>query len=131
MRRFVVTSLTVLLLACNANASAGGWRDLRIDASSDSRFDDSVQQMRDELPYHHAVLFVLVLKDLKTRFGRAEYRKQLDGLAYKQIVRLGSPNVTTEYLAYYAGRPVGQPIGPGCGGECSGAVAPPFYDRPN
>ena len=37
MRWFVVTSLTVLMLMCgaNANAGAGGWRDLRIDASSD------------------------------------------------------------------------------------------------
>ena len=111
MRRLVVAFLTVLILACGANANARGWRDLRIDASSDSRFDDSVQQMRVALPYHHALLFVLTLKDLKARLSPAEYRQQPDGLSYKQIAHLASPNVTAEYLARYAGRPVGQPFG--------------------
>ena len=111
MRRLVVVSLTVLMLVCGATANARGWRDLRVDASSDSRLAESVQQMRDELPYHHALIFVLTLKDLKARLSPAEYRQQLDGLTYKQIARLGSPNVTAEYLAYYAGRPVGQPFG--------------------
>jgi len=115
------------MLVCAASASARGWRDLRIDASSDSLFDGSVQQMRDELPYHHALLFVLVLKDLKSRFTPAEYHHQLDGLAYKQIVRLASPNVTAEYLAHYSR--VGQ-AGPGFS-DNTGAAAPPFYDRPN
>src|SRR6185369_11223234 len=73
-----------------------------IDASSDSRLTESVQQMRDVLPYNRAVLFVLTLKDLKTRFSPAEYREHLNGLTYKQIVQLGSPNVGNEYLAYYS-----------------------------
>ena len=111
MRRFVLTSLTVLMLVCGASANARGWRELRIDASNDSQFNDSIQQMRDELPYHHALLFVLTLKDLKARLAPAEYRQQLDGLSYKQIVRLASPNVAADYLAYYAGRTVGQPFG--------------------
>jgi hypothetical protein len=111
MRSFVVASLTALVLVCSASASARGWRDLRIDASSDSSFAESVQQMRDELPYHHALFFVLTLKDLKARFSPAEYRRQLDGLSYRQIARLASPNVTAAYLASYTGRPVAQPFG--------------------
>ena len=103
MRSFVVASLTVLLVVGGANASASGWRDLRIDASSDSRFDESVQQMRDELPYHRAVLFILVLQDLKARFAPAEYRQQLNGLAYNEIIRLGSAAVAERRLMYYAG----------------------------
>ncbi len=102
MRSFVVASLTVLMLVCSASASARGWRDLRIEASSDSQFVESVQQMRDELPYHRAVLFDLVLRDLKTRLAPTEYRQQLSGLSYKQIVHLASPSVTEQYLAYYA-----------------------------
>jgi hypothetical protein len=104
MRRFVVASLTVLMLVCGASASANasGWRDLRIDASSDARFNDSIQQMRDELPYHRAVLFVLVLQDLKARFAPAEYRHQLNGLAYNEIIRLGSAAVADRRLMYYA-----------------------------
>ena len=125
MRTFVVTSLAVLMLACGANAGASGWRDLRIDASSDSRFNDSIQQMRDELPYHHALRFVLTLKDLKARFSPTEYREQLNGRTYKEIVKLGSPNVTTEFLAHYSG------VGAGGFSGDTGAVAPAFYDRPN
>ena len=104
MRTLVAASLSVLMLMCatTVNARAGEWRDLRIDASSDSRLTESVQQMRDVLPYNRAVLFVLTLKDLKTRFSPAEYREHLNGLTYKQIVQLGSPNVSNEYLAYYS-----------------------------
>ncbi len=123
MRRCVVASLTVLMLVCGASASASGWRDLRIDASSDTGFNDSVQQMRDELPYHHALLFVLTLKDLKARFSPMEYREHLNGLAYKQIVRLGSPNVTAEYLGYYALRRVGQPVATPSVADVSGVLA--------
>lgn len=128
MRTFVVTSLTVLLLVCGASANARGWRDLRIDASSDARFNESVQQMRDELPYHHARLFVLVLKDLKTRLSPTEYREHLSGLSYKQIAHLASPNVTAEYLASYAR--VGQSGGSGFSGDTGpgpfSGVANPF-----
>ena len=123
MRTFVVTSLTVLMLLCNAGANARGWRDLRVDSSSESRFDDSVQQMRDGLPYHHALLFVLTLKDLKARFSQVEYREYLNGLAYKQIVRLGSPSVTSEYLGYYALRRVGQPVATPSVADVSGVLA--------
>ena len=113
MRSLVVTSFTVLMLVCGTSANAGGWRDLRIDSSSDTRFEESVQQMRDELPYHRAVLFVIVLADLKTHLAPADYRERLDGLTYKQIAHLASPQASAAYLAYYSGRPVGQGIGPG------------------
>lgn len=102
MRSLVVVSLAALMLVCGVSASARGWRDLRIDASSTSRFDESIQQMRDELPYNRAVLFVLVLQDLKARVTPEEYRQRLDGLAYKDIARLASPAVADRYLAYYA-----------------------------
>ena len=129
MRSFVVASVTVLMLVYGASASARGWRDLRIDASSDSRFNDSIQQMRDELPYHHALFFVMTLKDLKARFSPAEYRQQLDGLSYKQIAHLASPHVTAEYLAYYADRPVGQPFGTHNSSEgVEATVQPPFFE---
>jgi len=128
MRSVVVTSFTVLMLVCSASASASGWRDLRIDASSESRFTDSIQQMRDELPYHRAVLFVIVLADLKTHLTPAEYRQRLDGLTYKQVARLASPQASAAYLAHYSGRLVGQGIGPGMDtGSSSAAVAPAFY----
>jgi hypothetical protein len=132
MRTFVVTSLTVLMLMCGATAGAGGWRDLRIDASSDSQFNESVQAMRDQLPYPHALLFVLVLHDLKTRFSPTEYRQQLDGLSYKEIAHLASPNAMAEYLGYYALRRVGQPVAnPSVAANSGGgAVAPEFYSRP-
>lgn len=125
MRSLVIASLTVLILVFGANANARGWRDLRIDAN---RFDESIQQMHDQLPFHHARLFDLVVKDLKTRFSPTEYRQQLDGLSYKQIAHLASPNVTAEYLASYAR--AGQSVGSGFSGDTGpgpfSGVANPF-----
>jgi hypothetical protein len=138
MRTLMVASLTVLMLVCgtNASASARGWRDLRIDASSDSRFNESVQQMRNELPYHRAVFFVLVLKDLKKRFAPTEYRQQLDGLTYKQIAHLASPTVSDEYLTYYArlhsrgaADPSGAPMFQGFSGVANPFGAFPGFDQ--
>ena len=111
MRSFAMASLTILVLVWAAGASARGWRDLRIDASSDSRFDDSVQQMRAELPYNRAVLFEMVLQDLKARFAPAVYRRQLDGLTYRDVVRLASPSVSSSYTMRYMGR-AADPYGP-------------------
>ena len=83
MRSLIVASLTIVMLMCATSASARGWRDLRIDASSEAGFDESVQQMRDQLPGNRVVLFDLVLQDLKARFAPPEYRQQLNGLGYK------------------------------------------------
>ena len=127
MRTQVVVFLAASILLGAASAHASNWRDLRIDASTDSSFTDSIQQMRDELPYHKALLFVIVLKDLKTHLAPAEDRQRLDGLTYKEIANLASPQATAEYLAHYSGRVVGQPIGPGADpGSSSAAVAPAF-----
>ena len=113
MRTQVVLSLAASILLGAPSANASSWRDLRIDSTSVSTFEESVQKMRSELPYNKAVLFVIVLKDLKTHLAPAEYRQRLDRLTYKQVAHLASPQATAEYLAYYAGRPVGQGIGPG------------------
>jgi hypothetical protein len=102
MRSLVIVSFAALMTLSAASAVARGWRDLRIDASSDASFTESVQQMRDELPYARAVMFVLVLQDLKAHSTAAECRQRLDGLGYKAIVRLGSPAVWDRYRAYYA-----------------------------
>ena len=130
MRSFAVVCLTVLMLIVGGHASASGWRDLRIDASSDSRFDGSIQQMRDKLPFHHARLFDLVIKDLKTRLAPAEYRQQLDGLSYKQIARLASPSVNAQYLAWYGGRSVQDPFGSHNSSEGVQATVPSSFDTP-
>ena len=126
MRTPVVVSFAALILLGAASANASSWRDLRIDASSDSRLADSIQQMRDELPYHKGVFFVIVLADLKTHLAPEEYRQRLDGLTYRQIAHLASPRAEAAYLAYYGARPVGQGIGPGADAGSNGAVAPAF-----
>ncbi|HVY66573.1 MAG TPA: hypothetical protein VHH11_17260 [Gammaproteobacteria bacterium] len=126
MRSFVVASLAVLMVVCATGVSAREWRNLRIDASSQTRFNESVQQMRDTLPYNRALLFGLVLKDLQARLTPAAYRQQLDGLTYKQIASLASPNVTAEYLAhYYGGGAGGRTMMPDAGGFSS-SVPNPF-----
>ena len=102
MRTLVVVSLTVLMLAGAASASANGWRALRIDGSTASGFEQSVAEMRQNLPYNRGVLFDLVLEDLKARFATADVRKQVDGLGYKEIIQLASPAVVAKYEKLYA-----------------------------
>ena len=97
-----------------------------IDAGSITTFDESVQRMRNALPYNRALLFVLVLKDLRARSAPAAYRERLNGLSYKEIARLASPAVTTEYLALYGGNAAGALSS----GGNEGIGAPPFYDHP-
>ncbi len=126
MRTRVLVSSAASILLCAASANASSWRDLRIDASSDSRFTDSVQQMRNELPYHKAVLFGIVLKDLETHLAPAQYRQRLDGLTYKQIAHLASLQANAEFLAHYYGRPVSQGIGPGADTGFGAPAAPAF-----
>ena len=82
--------------------------------------------MRNALPYNRALLFVLVLKDLRARSAPAAYRERLNGLSYKEIARLASPAVTTEYLALYGGNAAGA----FSSGGNEGIGAPPFYDHP-
>ena len=117
--------VAVVVVALASTASAAGWRSLRMDASSEARFRASVVAFQQKLPAAHRYVFAQSLQDIwlqATKSAKAEqreytasdYRRQLDGLGYKEIAEFTDPTGATadryrdEYDARYAA-----PMSPG------------------
>jgi hypothetical protein len=101
-------------VALAGTASAGGWRSLRIDASSEAAFEQSVAELKDKLSPGRRYVFGTTLKDIWARgsqiataeqreYTEADYYRQLDGLSYKEVVTLMDPTGATarRYRAAY------------------------------
>jgi hypothetical protein len=95
-------TIAVLAVALAGTASAAGWRDLRIDASSEASFGRSVELLRDKLTKSRKHAFERALQDIwtqRTQDATAEQREytledyyaQLDGLSYEEVVRVLDP----------------------------------------
>jgi hypothetical protein len=113
--------LTVAILAVvlAGTASAGGWRSLQIDASSEAAFDQSVATFQQKLSPSRRAAFMRLLQDIKDEGAKrataerrdytpAEYLAQLHGLGYEEVVTLADPTGKKEgqYRAgYYQARP--------------------------
>ena len=111
-------TVAVLAVALASSASAAGWRKLRIDASSDTSFQESVALFQDKLSPSRRVAFAMSLEDIwlagsrlaeeqQREFTQADYLRQLDGLGYEEVVKLTDPTGKAEgrYRAeYYASR---------------------------
>jgi hypothetical protein len=116
MLKFTVAVLAVVLAS---SASAAGWRKLRIDASSDTSFQESVALFQDKLSPSRRVAFAMSLEDIwlagsrlaeeqQREYTQADYLRQLDGLGYEEVVTLMDPTGKNEgrYRAvYYQARP--------------------------
>jgi hypothetical protein len=99
--------LTVGVLAVAlAGTSAAGWRSIRIDASSEASFNESVAALKEELPLVRQRVLERSLEDIWTQGTKAaaaeareytfsDYLRQLDGLGYKQIVTFTDPSGDT------------------------------------
>jgi hypothetical protein len=99
--------LTVAVLAVVlAGTAAAGWRDLRIDGSSEAAFAKSLEEFNDKLSPAHRYVLGEALKDIWVQGDRAaqadqreytdsDYYAQLHGLGYKEIVRLTDPTGDT------------------------------------
>ena len=99
--------LTVAMLAfALAGTAAAGWRELRIDASSEEAFAKSLEAFKDKLSPAHRYVFGEALKDIwlqgteQAKAGQREYTDsdyyaQLHGLGYKEIVKLTDPTGDT------------------------------------
>jgi hypothetical protein len=104
-------AVAVLTIALAATASADGWRSLRIDASSEGEFQQSLALFKKELsPERHAV-FTQALADIWLRgtldaeaeereYTAAEFLRQLDGLGYEQVVNFTDPSGKTARTRY-------------------------------
>jgi uncharacterized membrane protein len=127
-------TLAVVALALAGTASAGGWRKLSIDASSEAAFKESVATFQDKLSPSRRVAFDQSLQDIRNagmeraraeqrEYTNEDYLRQLDGLGYEEVIRVTDPSgeKAQRYRAqYYYARGSGlrgtgnsfQPMGP-------------------
>jgi hypothetical protein len=122
-------TIAVVAVALAGTASAAGWRNLRIDASSEASFTESVATFQEKLSPSRRLAFARSLQDIwrertqsataeQREYTSAEYLQELDGLGYEQVVRLADPSGerAKRYRAeYYYAR---------AGGGSGGATSP-------
>lgn len=111
-----MTRLTICIvaLALAGSVYAEGWRSLRIDASSDGAFEQSLAQFKDKLTPARRYVFGESLKDIwiagveaaqaeQRAYTEADYYRQLDGLGYQEVANLMDPTGQTarRYRAEY------------------------------
>lgn len=107
MREIIYSAVTIALCGC---ASAGEWRTLRIDGSSQSSIDRTVSLIQQELPENRRERFDMVLADLwitatlDAEAEGAEYLEEdyfvlLDGRGYLDVLELAGPESTPRYWA--------------------------------
>jgi hypothetical protein len=110
-------TVAVLAVVLAGTAGAAGWRSLRVDATDESAFAESLVAFEDKLSPSRRYAFTLALQEIwiqGTRKANAEQRtyttteffRQLHGLSYDEVVRLPDPTGAAEnrYRAeYYAG----------------------------
>ena len=111
-------TVAVLAVVLAGTASAAGWRSLRIDASSEATFSESLATFNEKLTPSRRIAFVRSLHDIWARgsqlaeerqseFTDADYFGVLHGLRYGEVVTLTDPSGKKEgrYRAeYYASR---------------------------
>jgi hypothetical protein len=103
MLKLMVGMLAVVLAG---SASAAGWRSMRIDASSEDTFNESVTALQDKLPRVRRHVFEESLKDIwaagtkaaaadAREYAIADYLREVDGLGYKEAVTFTDPTGDT------------------------------------
>ena len=99
-------TIAVMAVALAGSASAAGWRSLRVDASSEASFSTSVAQFKAKLAPARYEVFLQALKDVweqgstnaearQSEYTTSDYLRELDGLAYDQVVTLTDPTGDT------------------------------------
>ena len=95
-------SVAVLAIVLAGAANAAGWRNLRIDTSSEAAFNESVATFQQKLSPSRRVAFTKSLEDIKREstqrataeqreYTTADYLQELDGLGYEEVVKLTDP----------------------------------------
>ena len=111
-------TVAVLAVVLAGTASAAGWRDLRIDASSAASYSESIATFQQKLTPSRRIAFARSLQDVWLRgsqlaeerqleFTDADYFRVLHGLGYEEVVTLADPSgkKAGQYRAeYYASR---------------------------
>lgn len=109
---------SIVFLALAGCASMGEWRELRIDSSSESAFDESISLLNAELSYSRRQMFALALVDIgraavqsseqtsddsEIAYTYEDYRSQLDGLTYDGVIALADQTGPSIWSLYYSG----------------------------
>jgi hypothetical protein len=96
----------VVTLALAAVANAAGWSSLRIDASSETAFQQSLAVFQEKLPPSRRQVFGHALLDIwrqgksnaeadQREYTAADYQRQLHGLSYDEVVTFTDPTGAT------------------------------------
>ena len=107
MRKLAVAALAVAL----AGTAAAGWRDLRVDGSSEEAFAQSLAAFKKELSPAREYVFGEALKDIwiqrataaeaeQREYTADEYYQLLDGLRYEEVVHYTDPTGDTAKTRY-------------------------------
>jgi hypothetical protein len=105
------TTVFVLAVVFASSATAAGWRDLRVDASSEEAFAKSLEAFKEKLSSPRVSVFGEALKDIwilgakaaeaeQREYTADEYYKLLDGLSYEEVVTLTDPTGATARQRY-------------------------------
>lgn len=98
--------LVAVLAVALAGTAVAGWRDLRVDGSSEEAFATSLEAFKAELSPARRYVFQEALMDIwiqgaeqaeteQREYTADEYYRQLDGLRYEEIVKLTDPSGDT------------------------------------
>lgn len=107
------TTVFVLAVVLTSSATAAGWRDLRVDASSEEAFAKSLDAFKEKLSSPREFVFGEALRDIWIQGAKAaeaeqreytadEYYAQVDGLSYEEAVTLTDPTGATAKQRYQA-----------------------------
>ena len=107
MLKLTIAALAVAL----ASTAAAGWRDLRIDGSSEASFAESMEAFKEKLPRERRYVFVLAMQDIWVQgveaakatdreYTALDYYAELDGLGYREVVTLLDPTGQTAKARY-------------------------------
>ena len=104
-------AVAVLAIALASTAGAAGWRDLKIDGSSEAAFQQSLAVFKEKLSPERHKVFGNALMDIwiqgtldakrdQREFTVNDYYKRLDGLGYEQVVTFTDPSGDTAKERY-------------------------------
>ena len=107
MLKLAVAALAVALVG----TAAAGWRDLRVDGSSEDAFTQSMDAFKKELSPAREYVFGEALRDIwnegakaaeaeQREFNADEFYRQLDGLRYEEVVNYTDPTGDTAKTRY-------------------------------
>jgi uncharacterized membrane protein len=99
-------AVAVLTLALSAVAGAAGWSSLRIDASSEAAFQQSLAVFQERLSPARRQVFGQALLDIwrqgkadadakQREYTATDYQRQLHGLSYDEVVTFTDPTGAT------------------------------------